>query len=136
MVKHVVYQNDDMLSRAHFELKIRQDERKSHFFLQLTKSKLDELQSEFCPNPSELELFAGRGGSSIGSHQAFKLKYVLLANASLLRSSHPQAKIFAEDVRTFLDNCKQNKPSETLGRYYQFISSLPRVLANKYRRMK
>ena len=74
MVKHVVYQNDDMLSRAHFELKIGQDERKSNFFLQLTKCKLDELQSEFCPNPSELELFAGRGGSSIGSHQAFKLK--------------------------------------------------------------
>ena len=104
----------DKVEAADFQLNVSRDKKKSNFFLQLKRLKLDPLEdTEWSQNPCELVLFAGVGGSSIGDKQAgSNISWLVekdpLASASL-RNSHQKAMIYQEDVWDCLDSCRDGK---------------------------
>ena len=63
--------------------------------------------------PTELVLFAGIGGSSLGDKQAeFDVKWLVEHDhlaASSLKNNHSDATIYEEDVELFLSKCEEGK---------------------------
>lgn len=79
--------------------------------------------------PRELVLFAGIGGSSIGDkNSGFDVKWLVenghLAAASL-RGSHPETRIYNEDVRVFLNKCDRGEAGYPTKAQVQHIQSSP-----------
>ena len=110
-------------SKADFELcrkcavfNLRSD-KKNKVIFELKRRRLREPNSIVTKRndtkPTELVLFAGIGGSSLGDKQAgFDVKWLVehdhLAAASL-KNNHTDAMIYEEDVELFLSKCEEGK---------------------------